>query len=355
MPKPNEQNQYRPDYPLEIGLVVTTRCNFRCLHCCAAQPKIGFVDMQKDLASRLLAEAIKEGAFTINVTGGEPFLYPHIWDVIDIIEESDAELHLNSNFSVLRKEDIERLAAFYNINHIDVTLHAGRSQFREFTCNSAGIYDKVLQNIKYAMSLGLKIAVTPTINNFNKKSFEEIVSDVSKLNRDLPIVVTLTHPAGRGIGNWNILKMSHLEKTSLEPFLSGMAAKYGVEIVLQTNFPAKNYSASYLRNAASRNLTGCPCGEFSCFVWPNGIVSWCPYSTENFFTIGDVTSATLKQIWNGGQVAKNKAYRRLNLKAPCNKCSFLEVCKGGCPVDAFNINGSVFLNDPACPIAKGSE
>jgi len=345
-------NRYRPDYPLEIGLVVTTRCNFRCLHCSAVQPTIGFKDMSRKLVHTLLQEFIEENAFTINVTGGEPFLYPHIWEVLDRIEESQCELHLNSNFSTLKKTDIERLAAFYNIHHIDVTFHAGRSRFNDFTGNDLKVYDKIMENIRHANSLGLRIAITTTINNYNKKSFEEIVRDVSMLNGNAPIVATLTHPAGRGLKNWDILKIKPSERKELELFMTDTAAKYGVEVVLQTNFPAKNYSPKYMKTALRRNLTGCPCGEFSCFVWPEGSVSWCPYSVDPFFTIGNVSDRSLRSVWNNGQVNKNKVYRYSNMKEPCKWCTFLKICKGGCPVDAHNINNSVLLNDPACPFSK---
>lgn len=348
----NSINPYRPDYPLEIGMVVTTRCNFRCLHCSATQPAIGLKDMSQELEHRLLDEFIAEDLFTVNVTGGEPFLYPRIWKVLDHIEESQCELHLNSNFSVLKKTDIKRLATYYNIHHIDVTFHAGRSLFRGFTGNPPEVYDRILENIRYAVSRGLRIAITTTINNYNKDSFEEIVGDVSKLNRDAPIVVTLTHPAGRGLKNWGILKMDYNDRSELESFMDSVASKYGVEIVFQTNFPLKNYSSKYVKNALHRNLTGCPCGEFSCFIWPDGTVSWCPYSVDEFFTIGNVSNIPLKEVWNNGQVHKNKSYRYSNINEPCSQCTFLKVCRGGCPVDAHNINNSVLLNDPACPFAR---
>ena len=342
-------NAYRPEYPLEVALVVTTRCNSKCMHCSAHQPQIGICDMPLSLTNRLLKNFKKQEVFTVNLTGGEPFLYKGIWSILNFLENTNIGVHLNSNFTTLTEKEIEYLAAFHNINHIDVTLHCGRGGFEEFTGLPASFYSKQLLNVKYALRLGMDVAIATTINSFNSRYLEELVHDVSSLEAKVPLVITTTHPTGRALANWHKLRFANNEVRILKGRLMGLSRRYNQEIIFQTQFPDKNYTEKYYKNAKKQNLTGCPCGEFSCFIWPTGDVTWCPYSTADFFVMGNVNDERLDVIWNNKTVNERKQYRLNNIDYTCKACRAIEFCKGGCPVDAYNVTGSVLSKDPFCP------
>jgi radical SAM protein with 4Fe4S-binding SPASM domain len=145
--------------------------------------------------------------------------------------------------------------------------------------------------------------------------------------------------------------MTEADVARMQRNLEALSKRYNQRIILQKQFPHENYTNDYREAAKEQNLTGCPCGEFSCFVWPNGYVTWCPYSTAEFFVIGDIgPKGRLAEVWNNKKVQSQKQYRIDNINSACRQCQALRYCKGGCPVDAYNITGSVLSKDPYCRI-----
>lgn len=66
-----------------LVFLVTTRCNFNCRHCLrdAGKPR----DLGLDLAEKILTGAKKYNFDHVTLTGGEPFVYPHLKKLVELI------------------------------------------------------------------------------------------------------------------------------------------------------------------------------------------------------------------------------------------------------------------------------
>lgn len=84
-----EANDRRARHEEELGVPVpsllfvslTTRCNLSCRHCYSACYPAG-VDLPLAKATRVLQEAAELGIFICVITGGEPLLYPGLFDLL---------------------------------------------------------------------------------------------------------------------------------------------------------------------------------------------------------------------------------------------------------------------------------
>ena len=101
-------------HPPPVTLVVnpTMACNLRCQGCYAFEYARG-AGMEPDLLRKILSEARDMGTRFITLTGGEPFLYP---DLLDIVEEfHDLTFMSYTNGTLLTDALADRLAQAGNL------------------------------------------------------------------------------------------------------------------------------------------------------------------------------------------------------------------------------------------------
>ena len=63
-----------------VVLQVTTRCPYNCPQC---YMKRGDRDMPIDVAKGIIDDSVRMGAGAVQITGGEPMIYPHIFELIE--------------------------------------------------------------------------------------------------------------------------------------------------------------------------------------------------------------------------------------------------------------------------------
>jgi len=91
-------------YPKYLQLEPTGICNFRCIICSKTNYTIS--KHQKDELKEMFSYAT-----SVLYTGGEPFLYPHIMELLQAGYEYGVRQNLVTNGSLLTEEIVEKLAA----------------------------------------------------------------------------------------------------------------------------------------------------------------------------------------------------------------------------------------------------
>jgi len=102
------------DIPVLIVVSPTQRCPLRCYGCYAAEePKDG--DLSYERFDRLIEEAKEMGIHFFVITGGEPYVYDHMFDLFE--KHSDAYFQTYTSGVTLaeREGDVERLAKLGNV------------------------------------------------------------------------------------------------------------------------------------------------------------------------------------------------------------------------------------------------
>ena len=76
------------DYPSKKSLLqITERCNLRCKHCFVSSVCSGR-DMDLDLImTKVVPEFVKNNISKVTITGGEPFVYPHLIEVVEALRK----------------------------------------------------------------------------------------------------------------------------------------------------------------------------------------------------------------------------------------------------------------------------
>ena len=79
----------------------------------------------------------------------------------------------------------------------------------------------------------------------------------------------------------------------------------------------------------------------------NGSVKGCLAMKDKFIE-GNINEKPLKKIWESNRAfAYNRKFRKSSLGKNCSKCSYGEICRGGCPIISEALTGQT-NNDTYC-------
>ncbi|MEO6286317.1 MAG: radical SAM protein [Dyadobacter sp.] len=138
----------------------TKKCNLTCLHCYSSSAP-GYHDMI-DLASlkSFLTYAFDHGFNNISISGGEPFLYKDLEELLKFSRSLGYQNTLASNGMLLRSERAKRILDFVDLIAISVD---GPQQLHDKIRNQAGAYDKMCQGLQVLKDMDKPFGIIHTL------------------------------------------------------------------------------------------------------------------------------------------------------------------------------------------------
>jgi MoaA/NifB/PqqE/SkfB family radical SAM enzyme len=149
--------------PLVVTFSMTPRCNFTCKYCYGDYKSRPHKQITTDEALNLVEEMANMGTQYLQLSGGEPLLFPGIEKVISFANKRRICLGINTNGSLIK----QNIALVKQIKTICVSLD-GNEQANDAN-RGVGTYKKAMEGIEAAQSAGVRvhIYVTLTRNNVN--------------------------------------------------------------------------------------------------------------------------------------------------------------------------------------------
>ena len=154
--------------PAAILIDPTSACNLNCDGCWAGEyNKSDHLD--PELFSRIISEAKEMGIHWIVLSGGEPFCYPHLFEVLE--EHPDSFFMVYTNGTLIDEEKADKLAQLANLSP-SFSLEGGR----EYTDarRGKGTYDKVMHAMDLLRERGVLFGASITAMSNN---LDELFSD----------------------------------------------------------------------------------------------------------------------------------------------------------------------------------
>jgi MoaA/NifB/PqqE/SkfB family radical SAM enzyme len=265
-----------------VSLSVSYRCNLRCIHCSAAK----FMDRErKDLGiedfRRLGDELARNGAYIIQLTGGEPLLRKDLEDIVRALDPSRFYLSINTNTTLVTSERLRSLKAAGVDNFaisIDEWDAAGHEHFRK----RKGIHAHSVEVLDMILEAGLSVMVFAVVTHQNVRS--QGFLDLCEFTKRKGVVLV----AGWAVpcGNWNGNDEVLLTPDDLE-YLETIHERY---LHVRTDFEA-NY-----------HHWGCPAVKEKLYITSYGDVVPCDFlhvGLGNVFrsSIADIRRNALQVEW----------------------------------------------------------
>ncbi len=318
---------------------ITNYCNLRCYHCYqddfSNNNDLKINENKKILLK--IAERLSAGKITINITGGEPFLYKDIFKLLDAINQIDniKTFNIITNGLLLNEANVEKLNRMGKLSEIKISLEGGDHESND-KIRGKGVFDKVIMNVENLHRISKKtIVLMFTVGSCNYHNLNRMLQLAKCLMVD-GVIVERFVPLGKGL----LLKNQYLKKDEwfvvIDEIIRFVNLDYNPKELVQ-------YKAFHISFKNSNELKGALCnlGAESMALMPNGDVFPC----RRFPTkIGNLLEDDFGEILLRLKILKNNIIE--NLKGKCRDC-VIEGCFG-CRALAYALNNDFYSEDPQC-------
>ncbi len=154
--------------PSLILIDPTAACNLHCEGCWAGEYNKAD-HMEPELFSRIIGEAKQLGIYWIVLSGGEPFCYPHLLDVV--AEHPDSVFMCYTNGTLIDEKVADRLAELANFSPV-FSLEGWRE--KTDARRGEGTFDKVIRSMDLLRERGVFFGASVTSMRYN---IEELFSE----------------------------------------------------------------------------------------------------------------------------------------------------------------------------------
>ena len=213
-------------------LILTDVCNFHCPYCRGIVPKYSGT-LSYTEAYNTVTLWIAEGLKNIRFSGGEPTLYPRLLDLCQYCNDNGVDriaISTNGSASI----DVYQGLITAGVTDFSVSLDACCASTADIMAGTKGVYDRVLDNIRF-LSSRVYTTVGVVLTERNAKEIQEIINTATELGvSDIRIISS---------AQWNApvsLNQTHTKYPIL---------KYRTE----NNIQGRN-----MRGIQDSDTTGCP-------------------------------------------------------------------------------------------------
>lgn len=311
--------------PLVFYFQITQLCQCKCVGCTNAFADGKVRRLRNVTPSKLtvvdwesIIKRIEPYADHVVLSGGEPTLFQDFYRLIGLLNNAKISFSILTNGLWKSPESIfraiQRTGSFQNF-HISIQGY-DTEEYIGFTGYDG--YAQVVNNIKLAISEGLRISTGTVITNRNFNKTREMVSSLESfgVNR-----INFNRYIGQ---NWASLAASEEQfqkcvQNVMNLRLEGRNVGFGpcIPLCFETN-----------------NSHGCLAGLVSCSIDSFGNIFPCIHSSLN---CGNIFEQDLDDIWKYSTKLKN--WRNF-LPEQCKNCDAVYQCGGGCKAEAYHHNAT---------------
>lgn len=320
---------------------ITDRCNLRCRHC---YQDIFSNEREKDIATlKSYADKIfgyKRGyRVAVNITGGEPLLYPNLIELLEHIDryESCSEINIITNGTFINESLILRLSKILHLKFLKISIESPIGSINDKIRGEKNL-ETVVNNLKMFKRLKKDILIMMTLGSYNFRDVEKMVDFVVE-NELSGIIFERFVPLGRG----REIGMDYLKryewKNVIESILTIINIQLKAEELVQ-------YRAFWLMRFKRRfKLRGALCnlGEDSFALMPDGSIYPCRRYNKKVADLNVDNLGSIRKILREYSIPAFK--KRLNSDI-CGACGF-EDCIG-CRALTLAVTGDENGDDIQC-------
>lgn len=325
--------------PLTVNWTLSYDCNFSCSHCYSRGSEREPLPLPDVL--RVVDELARCRVGFVNFGGGEPLVYPHLFEVARAAAGRGIRVTMNTNgwlLDDLAAEEI-REAGFAAVG---VSIDGATAPVHDSFRARPGSFERALGALENLRRAGVASTVSTVIFRGNWDSYRQIV----QLAADRGASTVYLHNfkcSGRGMENRAELDLKPEQWRTF--YEDALAYRQQAPATLAFDDPI----LALLEGAQLGAVKGSTCGKLSLHLEPDGDATPCGFIP---LSLGNVLREGIESVWRNSTVL-----RQMRSKTPrgkCRTCSVYGECLGGCTARAFAETGNFDAPDPHCWRQDGS-
>jgi mycofactocin biosynthetic radical S-adenosylmethionine protein MftC len=317
--------------PMTVTWEITAACNIACIHCLSASGRRRPRELTKEQALALVDELADMQVFQIHFGGGEPFIYPGIWQVLEHCTQRGLVMCISTNGTLITAERARRLKQF-NPLYFQVSLDGGTALTND-QIRGKGVFQRALRGLELLAAENHSLTVNSVLTRHSFHELDRLYDIAASFNAKLR--VTRLRPSGRGQDVW-----AELHPTQEQYYIFTDWLKTHPDVLTADSF--------FHLNAFGDKLAGldmCGAATATCCICPEGEVYPCAFFQAPEFEAGNLHEQSFREIWSAS--ALFDYYRRMGGGA-CSGCGQYNVCHGGCPATKWFVHQKLSIKDPEC-------
>ena len=267
--------------PLFIAWQINSACNLGCLHCCEEAGHSMPDEMTKEQALDFCRQISELNIPYMAISGGEPLLCPHIFDVCEFIRDNNISLKIETNGEFI-DEKVARKFSQLKLRSVQISLDGATPETHE-RLRLTGDWEKSISACKYLVEYGVNTEIVFVPTKFNLHDIGDVI-DLAYSMGAYGFYTGKIMRIGRAAKNWDILCSSEKEYEKFFDVLQEKTAAYEGKM--------KVYYYPYDVIEELKYRLECP--SASLLVVPNGKVKLIGPLP---FICGDLKKQGLKQVW----------------------------------------------------------
>jgi radical SAM protein with 4Fe4S-binding SPASM domain len=318
-------------------------CNLRCVHC--YQEGYHFSNLElKDLlriANEISLTLRKWDMYgRISLTGGEPFMSPYLFDLLDYFEHDEyvKQFDILTNGTCIDVNSISRLKTYQKLRQIQISLD-GVTQTVHDAVRGNGVYNKVIETIHKLRKNNIEVSLMFTLMRQNMNEAVQVI-DFAEAHGVNAVTVERVTPCGNSFIK-DILNAEEVRE--IYNAITVRANKVNSNLTVRRLRPLWIHTEDLNRCADGKIGGFCPVGFTSMAILWDGTVLPCRRLN---IPIGNVLKEKLFRIWYGSDVLW-RVRNKNNLQGKCHNCQNINRC-GGCRAIAYETTGDYMGEDIQC-------
>lgn len=307
--------------PLSVQLDLTYRCNERCIHCYLDHEDHGEMTTAEILG--LLDQLAAAGVFFLNVSGGEIFIRPDLFTIIEHARKLQFSVKLKTNGVMIREAKARRIAAL-GVEAVQISLYSHDAATHDKITKLPGSFKRTVEGARLLRDAGVKVIFANVLMQQNADHYKQVQALAAEMGIRYEVDATITPmmDGDRGIVALN-MDGGRLAAIMHDTTLLGDQA----ERLLAAPSGPTPLDEAY-------ETLPCSAGHTACYVSPYGDVFPC---VQFPFKVGNVREQAFIDIWkHSPQLNEVRAIRVGDLEgcsscvhgSSCNRCPGLAYLEG---------------------------
>lgn len=307
--------------PLSVQLDLTYRCNERCIHCYLDHEDHGEMTTAEILG--LLDQLAAAGVFFLNVSGGEIFIRPDLFTIIEHARKLQFSVKLKTNGVMIREAKARRIAAL-GVEAVQISLYSHDAATHDKITKLTGSFKRTVEGARLLRDAGVKVIFANVLMQQNADHYKQVQALAAEMGIRYEVDATITPmmDGDRGIVALN-MDGGRLAAIMHDTTLLGDQA----ERLLAAPSGPTPLDEAY-------ETLPCSAGHTACYVSPYGDVFPC---VQFPFKVGNVREQAFIDIWkHSPQLNEVRAIRVGDLEgcsscvhgSSCNRCPGLAYLEG---------------------------
>lgn len=314
----------------DLHVRLVSQCNLNCGHCYASDWFSRHDQLDVDLVTRAIDEAIPLGLEKVTFTGGEPTLHNALSQLLDHCLARTLRVKLETNGLLLRHHGSRVMRQI--IDHKDLAYLYISYDLAEQRGITPAEHDTIRDIILELHEHGVDVRLQTTLTEINVERLEELIA----LARTYGVRqrIFLGHSIS---GNGAALTTFDLDRVlSLYRHLRSLNLRLDLELPPLISGQVQQ---------------GCGWGDYRCEIMANGDVTTCgPITfTHTGFVAGNLRSQPLAAIWHESRYfVEMRQIKQEDFDGVCGRCTHFAACRGSCRSVSWTRGEHWFSSYPLC-------